>query len=73
MFASLDQLNTTYHVYDQNLEWHSGMGGGWHPIGVSEDEDDVVFDLELLIEIIADMLQVEGVDLICKENNPVSI
>ena len=47
-----------------------GRGEGWHPIGVSEGEEDEVFDLELLIEMIAETPQVEGVEIIRREINP---
>ena len=70
VFRDPDHSNKTYRVYDENLEWRSGRGGGWHPIGVAEDEEDEAFDLELLIEMIADTSQVEGVDIIRRENTP---
>ena len=48
-------------------------GGAGSSLRVSEGEEDEAFDLELLIEIIADTPQVEGVDIICRENNPASV
>ena len=44
VFWDPDPLNKTLRVYDENLEWRSGRGGGWHPIGVSEGEEDEAID-----------------------------
>ena len=47
--------NTTFTIYEGNLEYHRGKGGGWYLIGVSADDsvEDEPFEIgDMVIELI---------------------
>jgi hypothetical protein len=57
-----------FKVWERNLEFRSGRGGGWHVIGECADDPSNVltepFTLEIACELIGDTEQVEGIQVV---------
>ena len=56
-----------FKVHGNNIEYRSGRGGGWCVIGDSTDEkvEDETFKIgDMLIEMIAETDQTEGVEIV---------
>ena len=59
-----------FTVHEENLEFHRGKDGGWHLIGNSSNvnvEDEGFAIGEMIIGMIADTVQRQGVEIIREE------
>jgi hypothetical protein len=61
---------TTFSIWEQNLEYQRGRGKGWLLIGVPADKNvaEEGFTLELACELIGKTKQVDGIQIIRKED-----
>ena len=69
VFRDPDNNNCAFKVWDDNLEFHLGRGGGWFVIAECNQHDDPEnplqepFTLELACELIGDTDQEEGIQV----------
>ena len=71
VFRDPDTDNSAFKVWEENLEYRSGRGGGWFVIGECDDDPDQqrseAFSLEIACELIGETEQEDGIQVIQKE------
>ena len=66
---------TTMSIWDKNMEFWRGKGNGWMVIATSADEnvEDEPFALEVVCDLIGQTQQIDGVTIIHKQVDEVTI
>ena len=68
VFPDPDNNNCAFKVWDENLEYRSGRGGGWFVIAECNDDPENLlqepFTLEIACELIGETEQEEGIQVI---------
>ena len=66
-------FGTTYTIHDENLEWKrrnrkKNIDGGWHVIGVDEDDDNEAYVIEQeLIDLIVNHQQDPTIEIVKRD------
>ncbi len=61
---------TSFLIWEQNMEFHRQRGNGWFLVAVCADDDDdknEAFSLEIACELIAETPQRDGIQVVHQE------